>query len=151
MSADILYAIAILAAVAFVGWSQRRAYATYRARRCAGRLWRRQFPSASKADIRLFLDCLVDGMGFPSKLRLQFQPDDEVVAIYRSLYGGRTPLADAMECESFAELLASEFGIPLDQVLSRWHEKVTLADLFAIAHSTQGVPPNTSLERTRGR
>jgi propanediol dehydratase small subunit len=110
-------------------------------------LWRRGFPSASKADIRLFLDCLVDGMGFPRKFRLQFHPDDEVIGIYRSLYGGKMPLADAMECESFAELLASEFEVPLEQILSGWHEKVTLAELFRVAHGSP-VLPNTSLERT---
>jgi hypothetical protein len=148
MSSELLIGVAILIAVAYVGWSQRRAYASYRARKCAGALWRRRFPSASKADIRLFLDCLVEGMGFPAKLRLQFQPDDEVIQIYRSLYGGRTPMADAMECESFAELLASEFKVPLEQVLSRWHEKVTLAELFTVAHGSP-VLPNKSLERTR--
>jgi hypothetical protein len=148
MSVEFLF---VIAALIIVGWSQRRAFAAYRARQCAGKLWRRQFPTAPKADIRLFLDCLVDGMGFPRSLRLQFQPSDEVVAIYRSLYGGQTPFADAMECESFAQLLASEFKVPFETVLSKWHERVTLAELFTIARSREVVLPNTSLERTRER
>ena len=150
MSTELLLGVAILIGVAYVGWSQRRAYASYRERKCAGALWRRRFPSAAKAEIRLFLDCFVEGMGFPSKLRLQFRPDDEVIGIYRSLYGGRTPVADSMECESLAKLLASEFEVPLERVLAGWHEKVTLAELFGVA---QGSPvlPNKSLERTRVR
>jgi propanediol dehydratase small subunit len=150
MSTELLLGVAILIAVVYVGWSQRRAYVSYRVRKCAGALWRRRFPSASKAEIRLFLDCFVEGMGFPRKLRLQFRPDDEVIGIYRSLYGGKTPVADSMECESFAELLASEFKVPLPQILKGWHEKVTLEELFAVAHGSP-VLPNTSFERTRGR
>jgi propanediol dehydratase small subunit len=150
MSEELLLGVATLIAFAYIAWSQRRAFAPYRSRRCAGLLWRRRFPSASKTDIRLFLDCLVDGMGLPRKLRLQFQPDDEVVEIYRSLYGGRTPLADALECETFAQLLASEYNVSLGHIVSGWHEKVKLGELFIIAYGNP-VLPNKSLERTRAR
>ncbi len=144
----LLIVVVVIAGV-FAGWPEWRAYATYRRRKCAGALWRHEFPSASKSEIRLFLSCLVDGMGFPRKIRLQFQPGDEVVSIYRSLYGGKTPLADSMECEKVAQLLAHEFKIPLNEILAQWHEEVALADLFAVVRRSPGVLPNLRIERAR--
>lgn len=110
----------------------------YRNRRCTGPAWREAFPRASKDTIRTFLDCLTEGMGFRKQDRLRFAPDDQVVHIYRSLYDGRTPLADALEMETFAEELARQFAIPLEDLLAVWTEEVTLGTLFARVTSPVG-------------
>jgi len=107
------------------------AFATeYRGRKCAGKAWKKEFPNASKESIREFLECLVDGMCFSSKIKLKFHPNDQVLDIYRSLYFGRTPAGDNMECETFLENLSASFSIEHDELLNFWHEEVTLGELY---------------------
>ena len=107
----------------------------YRYRGCAGSLWRRTFPDAPKARVRAFLECFVGGMALSSRTRLKFRPNDKVLAVYRSLYGGRTPFGDNLECETFVEYVAAEFDLGVDAVLERWHEEVTLGELFGYVHA----------------
>ena len=104
--------------------------APYRARTCSGRAWRTAFPNAPKTDIRLFLHCLVHGMWMAPAAALNFRPDDRVHAICTSIYGGRVPFGDAMECERVALFLSEEFSVELDALAARWDERTTLADLF---------------------
>ena len=93
--------------------------------------WRRRFPSASKQEIRAFLDVFVDGFAFPRKRRLCFSPDDKVIEIYRTLYpsvGG----VDALEMETFAKLLEDKYRLDIEHLPERDY---TLGDLFALTHS----------------
>ncbi len=103
----------------------------YRNRSCTGRPWKLRFPNSSKYKIRTFLECFVDGMAISSRLRLKFHPDDLVMDVYKTTYGGKVPLADMMECETFLENLSEEFDIELAQVESMWREDVTLGELFS--------------------
>jgi hypothetical protein len=100
---------------------------------CTGIQWRRRFPSASKQEIRAFLDLFVDGFAFPRKRRLCFSPDDKVYEIYRTLYpslGG----ADALEMETFAKLLEDKYRLDVEHLPER---EYTLGDLFALTHTQQ--------------
>jgi propanediol dehydratase small subunit len=121
----------LLLAALWALWIEFRRLGHYRGRPCTGRLWRRQFRDASKDQVRLFLDCLIGGMGFPSSFRLKFEPSDKALVVYRSLYGGKTPLSDSLECESFLMNLSQAFGVEAEALHRRWHESVTLGDLFS--------------------
>jgi propanediol dehydratase small subunit len=102
----------------------------YRGRNCNGKAWKAAFPSATKESIRLFLDCFVDGMALSSKIKLKFHPNDQVIDVHRSLYFGKTPEVDQMECETFLENLSNDFNIELDELVKSWHEQVTLGELY---------------------
>jgi hypothetical protein len=104
---------------------------TYRNRKCQGKTWKVSFPDKDSDEIRLFLSCLVNGMALSEKTKMKFNPDDKAIEIYKSLYGGKVPLADNLECETFVESLAEEFGQPVDKILEHWSEDVTLGELFA--------------------
>lgn len=139
----ILAAFGLVLALAVAMWRVLRLPQPYRNRACLGRLWRVGFPSASNAEIRLFLQCLVDGMGFSSKATLQFQPQDQVLHIYRSIYGGKTPRVDGLECESFLAFLSHAFGWNENRLLAQWHEDITLGELFRFV-SMQAQPDGQS-------
>lgn len=104
----------------------------YRERKCAGRLWRRQFPLSSKRQIRSFLDCFCDAMSFHPKDRLKFRPSDSVFEVYRAIYGGRVPFGDDMECERFSENLAKTFSRPVEDIDALLADQVTLGELFDV-------------------
>lgn len=105
----------------------------YRGRACAGMAWRRAFPTSPKDHIRAFLRCFVDGMAIDRKMALKFHPHDQIMDVYRSLYGGVTPRADHLECETFIEGIAAEFGLAVGDILAMWHGRITLGELFAYA------------------
>lgn len=99
----------------------------YRSRRCAGFLWRRAFPQATKDDIREFLLLFTSAFAFRDCEKLKFSPNDRVWQIYRDLYPSRW-VADAMELETLADDLERKYGIVLVEI---WSEKLTLAEVFA--------------------
>jgi len=72
------------------------------------------------------LECFVDGMAFDGSERLKFEPSDEIIKVYRAIYGGKTPLSDAMECETFLEKLESEFKVNIVSLSKEWYEEITL-------------------------
>ncbi|MEM7099011.1 MAG: hypothetical protein AAF541_12190 [Pseudomonadota bacterium] len=102
----------------------------YRYVPCTGRHWKRMFPQQDKHSIRTFLLCFTDGMAFSPADKLRFKPSDKVLDVYRSIYGGRTPLGDHMECETFLDSLSEEFVYDLDSLYGVWHEHITLGELF---------------------
>ena len=65
-------------------------------------------------------------MGFRNTERLKFNPRDEILEVYHSIYVGKTPFADTMECEEFLMSIEDEFGVSVSSMLSVWHEKITL-------------------------
>jgi propanediol dehydratase small subunit len=97
-------------------------------RRCTGTQWRRRFPSASKQEIRAFLDAFVDGFAFPRKRRLCFSPDDKVIDIYRSLYPSPHTL-DSLEMETLTKVLEDRYGLDVDHLPQRQY---TLGELFEL-------------------
>lgn len=126
--------VSVLAAAA--AWALLRSRAKlkpYRERSCMGAAWRRAFPSAPKEGIRGYLRCFVEGMALPGSYALNFHPSDQVLDVYRALYGGRTPLGDHMECETFLQEVSVEFDVAHDDLMKVWHPHITLGELFAHA------------------
>ena len=108
----------------------RRRLRVYWDRRCTGILWRRRFPSASKEEIRAFLNIFVDGFAFPRKRRLCFSPDDRLMEIYRTLYPSvHTP--DALELETFTKLLEDRYSLDVEHLPKRDY---TLGEIFSLTH-----------------
>jgi hypothetical protein len=104
----------------------RRAMRRFVVRGCAGFRWRRRFPKASKQEIREFLDVFIEAFGFKQSWRLSFAPDDRVMDVYHTLYGGK-PLADGMELETLVGDLQKRYRV---DILGSWREDITLGDLF---------------------
>lgn len=105
----------------------------YRARSCAGKKWLRGFPHASKQSIRHFLSLFASAFAIKTKHVLQFEPDDELMSIYRARYPSKlTP--DALEFETLAMDLEKNHGMLLSNI---WHEHLTLGELFAHVNAAQ--------------
>ena len=140
MEAIIIIAIiaVILALSAF--FLEGNAPKPYNVRSCMGKEWKKQFPNVSKEIIREFLECFVDGMAFNSNERLKFQPSDEVLKVYQAIYGGKTPLADAMELETFYLNLEKSFQVSPEYLEKAWHEHLTLGELLGHIIAQQGTP-----------
>ena len=126
MSTTTLICISALI-VALCAALERARFQKYWSRACTGRLWRRRFPDASKAEIREFLDLFIAAFGFSESRRLCFAPDDRVMDVYRTRYPRPKMSADSMELESFITRAEERYGVDL---LSSWKEEVTLGDLF---------------------
>lgn len=103
----------------------------YRARKCQGEKWKVAFPDKNKNEIRLFLECLVEGMALSSGTRLKFSPNDKAIDIYKSLYSGKVPQGDNLECETFVEALSECFDKSIEEIVEFWSEDVTLGELYA--------------------
>jgi hypothetical protein len=126
----VLLVVGLLATIPFEIKARRR-LRVYWDRRCTGIQWRRRFPSASKHDIRAFLDAFVDGFGFPRKRRLCFSPDDKVIDVYRTLYPTPGWGADSLEMETLVTLLEKRYGLDVARLPQR---EYTLGELFALTH-----------------
>ena len=98
-------------------------------RACQGARWRRRFPAASRGDIRAFLTLFVGAFAFRRERRLCFSPDDQVLAIYRTLYPPTGPWADSMELETLVRDLQQSYHF---DVVSFWREDITLGELFTL-------------------
>ena len=108
----------------------------YELRPCQGRQWKKEFPNAKKEDIRKFLKSLVAGMDFLEEDKLKFCPNDELIEIYRSFYGGKTPFSDEMECERFILGLSDAFKMEPEKLTEPWKdEHVTLGHIFRITRA----------------
>ena len=126
-------ALLIVAAIVSIPFElkARHRLGVYWDRRCTGILWRHRFPSASKHDIRAFLDAFVDAFAFPRKRRLCFSPDDKIIDVYRTLYPS-PGWADSLEMETFAKLLEQRYGLDVDHLSRR---EYTLGEVFALTRS----------------
>ena len=105
----------------------------YWSRPCTGRRWMRQFPNATKLQIRDFLAAFADAFCFERKQRLCFSPDDRVLDIYQTVYPVGSGLPDHMELETFVLSARQIYG--KDIALS-WRNSVTLGDLFNFTRSS---------------
>ena len=106
--------------------------AKYKTRRCAGRAWKRAFPSASTQLIRTFLTLFVEAFAFNVQHRLTFNPQDSLLDIYHALYPHRWQ-ADALEFETLDDRLKEHYQLSLDDI---WHDGLTLGELFAAVLQT---------------
>jgi len=88
-------------------------------------------------------------MGFSSKHKLKFTPEDEVMKIYLAIYRGKTPIADSMECESFLMNIEATFALPVPDMLSAWRDNITLGELFSRAAAQQGAQDRRAEDSAR--
>jgi hypothetical protein len=124
-----LIAIVFFAALLFVltEVKSRRALRRYVKRACTGFHWKRQFPEASKNEIREFLNIFIEAFCFREKWRLRFTPEDRVLEVYHALYPVNGA-PDSMELESFVEDLEKRYRV---NIVGIWREDITLGDLFS--------------------
>lgn len=113
--------------------ARRKRMLFYWSRPCQGAQWRRRFPATTRADIRAFLTLFVRAFAFKQERRLQFSPDDQVLAIYRTLYPPTGGWADNMELETLVGEIEQSYHRDL---VPLWREDITLGELFAIVKST---------------
>ena len=133
---DYIYLIIILAAVGFYAYREfMHGPKRYRSRPCMGKAWKNAYPNSENDNIRMFLECLVNGMAFSSKVRLKFEPSDKLMDIYRSIYNGKIPSGDAMECETFLENLASSYSVNLASLYEFSDEETTLGSLYEFVNA----------------
>lgn len=127
----------VLACVVLVVWAlfSDSLPAKYKARRCAGRVWKRAFPSASTQEIRVFLTLFVEAFAFNVQHRLTFNPQDTLLDIYHALYPHRWQ-ADALEFETLDDTLKEHYRLSLDDI---WHDGLTLGELFAAVQQVKGL------------
>lgn len=98
----------------------------YRLRSCMGEKWISTFPDSSKSEIREYLQIFIDAFAFSNKDKLQFEPNDKILDVYKELYSSRWS-ADALELETFAEDIEAKYNFNLNKF---WHEELTLGELF---------------------
>lgn len=107
----------------------------WRMRVCQGRAWRRAFPCASKAELREFLQQLVDAFGLASHTRLQFGPNDRLMDIYHHFYPPRSRgwQPDNLELEILERSLAARYPGASERIARVAHDGLTLGELLAVA------------------
>ena len=93
----------------------RRLLKRFWSRSCTGRQWKRRFPDVSKDSIREFLELFVDAFAFSSEKRLKFDPDDNVMDVYKSIYTSSWQ-PDAMELEMLACDLDYRYGFDFTRI-----------------------------------
>jgi len=94
------------------------------------KVWYDAFPQASKERIDTFIASLQEGMALPSSIATRVLPSDKVVDVYKAVYGGKEPLVDAPEIETFLELLATRFDVPVEILDAHFHNDTTFEELF---------------------
>jgi hypothetical protein len=131
MKPQYIFAIAmfvgIAIAVAFIAPRPHLTLRPYWERHCAGRAWRRTFPSAPRQDIRRFLTLFVDAFGFSDAHMLKFAPTDRVYEIYKAANPAEG-WPDALELETLDMRLKATYGMELRAI---WSQSLTLGELFA--------------------
>jgi len=124
----LVLAVIALGAILF-GNRLPRAYAH---RKCQGKAWRTAFPDSSSVELRGFLTMFVRSFAIANRDMLKLHPDDSIISIYRSIYSRWWMVADALELETLAATFQAKYG---GSFASRWHERMTLGELFGL---TQG-------------
>jgi len=125
MSGPLALLLIVGLAVAGKILADRWRFRHYWRRSCTGRRWKARFPESSAREIREFLTVFVDAFALGTSRRLKFEPDDQVLGVYRTRYpsGG----ADMLELESLLKQLRKRFGVDLEKY---WHPTITLGEIF---------------------
>jgi hypothetical protein len=126
--------ICLLGLSIYVELKRRKGMSRYWARTCAGREWKTKFPSATKEEIREFLNQFVDGFAYSRKKRLKFSPDDRVLDVYHA-ENPEEIFADALELETFARNLQGRYGVDLAKLQ---RPDITLGDVFELSRRQGG-------------
>jgi propanediol dehydratase small subunit len=104
MSASIIITLVIIAALIWSAWKGMPLPLPFRNRVCQGAGWRRAFPDVPKQNIREFHALFAEAFAFKDGAKLQFNPNDKILDVYRSLYPHKWQ-PDALEVETLATLI----------------------------------------------
>lgn len=129
MSASIIITLVIIAALIWSAWKGMPLPLPFRNRVCQGAGWRRAFPDVPKQNIREFLALFAEAFAFKDSAKLQFNPNDKILDVYRSLYPHKWQ-PDALEVETLATLIEKKYRVSFGAV---WSDQLTLGELFAHA------------------
>ncbi|MCG7979774.1 MAG: hypothetical protein N0E58_16780 [Candidatus Thiodiazotropha endolucinida] len=140
MNEYLLFLASVVVFVIYFYFWGMKAPKPYRNRSCMGKEWKTDFPQISKNKIRLYLECFIDGMAFENSEKLKFRPDDKIIDVYRSIYGGVTPYGDAMELETFSMNIEQYFNVSQQFLMDTWRENMTLGELFKAILAQQNHP-----------
>ena len=122
-----IFVVAVVASY-FGYWRGWGIPAPYRTRSCQGLAWRREFPAASKEQVREFLSLFVGAFRFPDRFKLKFAPSDQLSDLYRAVYRHKG-MPDGMELEILASSVAKEYGVDL---AAAWRDSLTIGQVFAM-------------------
>jgi hypothetical protein len=109
-----------------------------------GSEWKKEFPGASKEDIRKFLHLFVDAFAFKRAYKLRFEPSDRIMDIYDATTGKWG--VDSLELETLSADIARNYRVDLSSI---WHKRLTLGELFRYAASAQQSAAPDSGDATR--
>ncbi len=127
----IVFTLVVVASLLWFARNGVRLPLPFRTRSCQGTGWRRAFPNAPKDDIRSFLSVFVEAFAFHARERLKFNPNDNILAIYRARYPHKW-LPDALELETLAMAVERKYRVSFTEV---WSEHLSLGELFAHVHN----------------
>jgi hypothetical protein len=133
MSIYIIIPLCIIAVFLCSAWKDIPLPLPFRNRACQGTGWRRAFPKVSKQNIRKFLALFVEAFAFKASAKLQFNPDDKILDIYRSLYPHKWQ-PDSLEVETLAKFIEETYHVSFNAV---WSDRLTLGELFAYVISSR--------------
>lgn len=112
MSASIIISLVIIAALIGSAWKGMPLPLPFRNRVCQGAGWRRAFPDVPKKNIREFFTLFSEAFAFKDRTKLQFNPNDKILDVYRSLYPHKWQ-PDALEVETLATLIEKTYRVSL--------------------------------------
>lgn len=106
----------------------------YRSRPCQGRAWKTTFPDKSKYEIREFLLLFTDAFAFRQNQKLQINPSDGILDLYKTIYPTNHFGIDNLELEAFAMGLEKKYKIDLNAV---WNEELTFGRLYEYCNNSK--------------
>jgi propanediol dehydratase small subunit len=99
----------------------------YRRRLCQGRAWKITFPEKSKHEIREFLLILSNAFAFRQSQKLQINPTDNILELYKAIYPTNRFGIDNLELEVFARDLEKKYKINFTAI---WSKQLTFGRLY---------------------
>lgn len=99
----------------------------YRSRPCQGRAWKTAFPQKSKHEIREFLLLFTNAFALRQNQKLQINPNDGILDLYKTIYPTNRFGIDNLELEAFAMGLKKKYKIDFNTI---WSEELTFGRLY---------------------
>ena len=105
----------------------------YRSRPCQGRAWKQAFPEKSKHEIRDYLHTVTDSFVFRKSQKLQINPNDRILALYKTIYPPGQLGIDNLELEAFTINLENKYKINLRAI---WSDELTFGRLYGYCNGS---------------
>jgi propanediol dehydratase small subunit len=105
----------------------------YRSRPCQGRAWKTAFPEKSKHEIRVFLLIFSNAFTFHQSQKLQINPNDGILDLYKTIYPTNHFGVDNLELEAFATDLEKKYRVDFNAI---WNEELTFGRLYEYCNAS---------------